>query len=159
MLIANGPISVGVDASSTNFQSSKGLISCPAGGQINHAILLVGYNTTHWFIKNSWGTYWGNLGYGYIDKNNDCLLRQEIDIIYTQYNNQSTSTVPLTVSMTDSYGDGWEGSIVGIRQNGVIIAVIGSNFTTGYSLGPYTIQIPANVETQIVLYRLGYNTQ
>ena len=52
-------------------------------------------------------------------------------------------------------GDGWEGSIVGIRQNEIIIAVFGNNFTTGYSLGPYTIQIPANVETQIVMYRLG----
>ena len=31
-----------------------------------HAILLVGWNSTGWIIKNSWGTNWGNNGFGII---------------------------------------------------------------------------------------------
>ena len=56
----------------------SGLISCTDPEPINHAIVVVGYNTTHWIIKNSWGTEdWGDRGYGYISKetNKDCRIR------------------------------------------------------------------------------------
>jgi len=40
-------------------------------GQVNHAIMLVGWNDElqSWILKNSWGTYWGDNGYMYIKYN------------------------------------------------------------------------------------------
>jgi cathepsin L len=60
------PVSVCVDASG-NFQHyQSGVFSGPCGTQINHAILAVGYTSTYWIVKNSWGTSWGSQGYIYM---------------------------------------------------------------------------------------------
>ena len=79
-LVTYGPINVGVYATDLNFNyaGSSGLITCSPAPGVDHAVLLVGYNASHWFIKNSWGTSWGHNGYGYISKNtaNDCNIRQ-----------------------------------------------------------------------------------
>ncbi|HEY0042825.1 MAG TPA: fibronectin type III domain-containing protein, partial [Flavisolibacter sp.] len=42
--------------------------------------------------------------------------------------------------MTDTFGDGWNGAQMNIVQNGIIVATIGSTFTTG--VGPVTVQVP-----------------
>ena len=79
-LVNYGPINVGVYASDPNFMyaGSSGGITCSYPPTIDHAIVLVGYNATHWIVKNSWGTSWGHNGFGYISKNtnNDCNIRQ-----------------------------------------------------------------------------------
>jgi C1A family cysteine protease len=62
------PVSVCVDASG-GFQSYHGgVFSGPCGTQINHAILAVGYTSSYWIVKNSWGTSWGASGYIYMAK-------------------------------------------------------------------------------------------
>ena len=57
-LVEHGPMAVGVYGSGIDFANAgpSGLISCAYAPAINHAVLLVGYNTSHWFVKNSWGT-------------------------------------------------------------------------------------------------------
>jgi len=40
---------------------------------VNHAVLVVGYNTTedgkdYWIVKNSWGKNWGIDGYFWIER-------------------------------------------------------------------------------------------
>ncbi|RZJ69954.1 MAG: fibronectin type III domain-containing protein, partial [Flavobacterium sp.] len=42
--------------------------------------------------------------------------------------------------MTDSFGDGWNGNTMSVRQGGVTVATIGSTFTTGS--GPVTVTVP-----------------
>jgi len=70
-----GPVSIGVDASKFYLYKSgiiNDVTACPPAGQIDHAILLVGYGTgsegvelgiDYWRIKNSWNTNWGEEGY------------------------------------------------------------------------------------------------
>jgi cathepsin L len=60
---------------------SSGIYSgCPSSfdesyGSINHAVIIVGYDTNgNYIIKNSWGTSWGESGFGVISNTNDCAL-------------------------------------------------------------------------------------
>jgi len=63
---SRSPISVGVDADSFQTYNGGVLTSCEAE-QMNHAVLVVGFDTgfnpPYWTIKNSWGPTWGESGY------------------------------------------------------------------------------------------------
>lgn len=77
-------MSVAVSANNNAFYypEAGGLIkNCPVGAGIDHAILLVGYTKDYWIIKNSWGTGWGENGFGYISIDNDCRLRDYIFVV------------------------------------------------------------------------------
>lgn len=66
-VIQNTPIGVGVEATSGWNTYKTGVFSqCLASttyNTLNHMVLMVGYNSTSWIIKNSWGSTWGALGY------------------------------------------------------------------------------------------------
>ena len=82
ILLAKGPLSIGIDASLSSFSFySHGIYDdpqCKNGvDDLDHSVLLVGYGTLsgtdYWLVKNSWSTYWGNLGYVTFGvKNNVC---------------------------------------------------------------------------------------
>merc|ERR1712010_389076 len=64
------PISIAVHVGSSFQHYSHGIYSDPncRYGQLNHAVLLVGYNKDswgqgYWIVKNSWGSGWGQGGY------------------------------------------------------------------------------------------------
>ncbi|KAH7682107.1 Actinidain protein [Dioscorea alata] len=75
--VVKQPVSVGIDASSMDFQLYTGGIydgECSSDpDDIDHAVLIVGYgsekNIEYWIVKNSWGTSWGMQGYFYIRRN------------------------------------------------------------------------------------------
>ncbi|PHT90410.1 hypothetical protein T459_05523, partial [Capsicum annuum] len=75
--VAQQPVSVGIVATSADFQLYRGGIydgSCSSSpDDLDHGVLIVGYgsdgNDGYWIIKNSWGTSWGVEGYGYIRRN------------------------------------------------------------------------------------------
>lgn len=69
-LLVDKPISVSVEASGNIFHLYTGgvITSEECGTNLDHAILAVGYGTTHegveyFIVKNSWGTSWGEEGY------------------------------------------------------------------------------------------------
>lgn len=55
--IAGRPLSVTVDAANWSRYSSGIFSNCAS--KLNHAVLLVGYVSGSWKIKNSWGASWG----------------------------------------------------------------------------------------------------
>ncbi|XP_053734960.1 cathepsin O isoform X2 [Synchiropus splendidus] len=69
-LVSHGPLTAIVDA--VSWQDYLGGIiqhHCSSHWS-NHAVLVVGYDTTgeipYWIVQNSWGTTWGNAGYVYV---------------------------------------------------------------------------------------------
>lgn len=81
-LIAYAPISALIYADAGFMSLGSGVYSgCPdsyatAKANINHAVLIVGYDENgNYIVKNSWDTSWGVNGYGTVSKDNDCALR------------------------------------------------------------------------------------
>merc|ERR1711881_544969 len=65
--VMSQPVSVTVQAGGSFSSYSSGVLTGTCTGQINHAVLAVGYGTLngvdYWRVKNSWGPTWGEGGY------------------------------------------------------------------------------------------------
>lgn len=67
-IYAYGPISVAVHASNAMQAYGGGIFNTCATGEINHGVVLVGWDDTQgdagvWIMRNSWGSNWGEDGY------------------------------------------------------------------------------------------------
>merc|ERR1712014_407178 len=63
--LASQPVSETVNAGDMQFYSN-GVVTGGCSGQINHAVIAVGYGSAgedYFKIRNSWGTSWGEAGY------------------------------------------------------------------------------------------------
>lgn len=72
MAIAQQPISVGVEADQMSWSFYKtGVITKDCGTNIDHAVVIEGYDTTqtipYYIVRNSWGPKWGMAGYVLIE--------------------------------------------------------------------------------------------
>lgn len=80
-IAARGPISCGIDASPI-LKYTSGIVS-DAGEGIDHVISVVGWgkdsdsNKEYWIVRNSWGEYWGEMGYVRVEKGNNALHLEE----------------------------------------------------------------------------------
>jgi hypothetical protein len=68
-LAGSGPILTRLDVDSTwdNATANKGKLTTyrPSTARGGHAVALVGYTSTGFIVRNSWGTGWGDKGYAY----------------------------------------------------------------------------------------------
>ncbi len=62
-IIDHGPVWACVRVTPSFQDYSSGLFNNNEDGQINHAIMIVGWTTQGWIIRNSWGRDWGQDGY------------------------------------------------------------------------------------------------
>jgi cathepsin O len=85
-LAMHGPLAVTVDASNwVNYQGGVIQYHCGEVPQ-NHAVQIVGYNTTgqipYYIVKNSWGTDFGHDGYLYVMFNgNTCRIAERVSLV------------------------------------------------------------------------------
>lgn len=72
-IYSNGPVSVGYTVVDSFFRYKTGVYnerSCTSGG--GHAVTAVGYTSTYYKMKNSWGISFGEKGYFRIARGNVC---------------------------------------------------------------------------------------
>jgi len=79
-IFKRGPIACGVDA--TKILTYPGGIATAAGEGIDHIISIIGWGKdskegNYWIVRNSWGEYWGEMGYfrakfGSLSLEDDC---------------------------------------------------------------------------------------
>lgn len=73
-----GPISCGIDAGPI-LKYTGGVVS-EQGEGVDHVISVVGWGVDsdslkqYWIVRNSWGEYWGDMGYVYVEKGNNALF-------------------------------------------------------------------------------------
>lgn len=62
--VANQPVSVAIEADQSAFQFyTSGVLTAACGSNLDHGVLVVGYTSDSWIVKNSWGSDWGDNGY------------------------------------------------------------------------------------------------
>jgi TolA-binding protein len=64
-----GAVAVAVNATPAFISYTGGVFNESAAGAVNHAVILVGWDDSKgaWLMRNSWGKYWGEGGYMWID--------------------------------------------------------------------------------------------
>lgn len=84
--VARRPVSVAIEADRSVFQLYKGgvLSDVSCGDTVDHGVVVVGYGhdedtgLDYWRIKNSWGTSWGEDGFGRLERGrNICAITTE----------------------------------------------------------------------------------
>ena len=62
--IAQQPVSIAIEADQREFQLYKsGVFTGECGTNLDHGVLVVGYGSDYYLVKNSWGVTWGDQGY------------------------------------------------------------------------------------------------
>jgi len=74
-IYARGPIACGIDAGP--ILNYEGGVVDEQGSGVDHIVSVVGWGTEngkeYWIVRNSWGEYWGEMGYVRVAKGNNAL--------------------------------------------------------------------------------------
>ena len=78
-LLQEDPIAIAVCTDGWDYYRG-GILSCPYNCDVDHAVLLVGYEPDYWLIKNSHGDDWGEDGYIKINRefNKNCKIGNQV---------------------------------------------------------------------------------
>ena len=76
-IFARGPIACGVDANPL-LNYTGGIIATPGKG-VDHIVSVIGWGTDpkqgeYWLMRNSWGEFWGEMGYAKVAKGSNALM-------------------------------------------------------------------------------------
>lgn len=75
-IYARGPITCGIDARPIG-QYTGGIVTGPLNSGTDHVVSIVGWGSEngqkHWIVRNSWGQYWGELGYLRVEMGKNAL--------------------------------------------------------------------------------------
>merc|ERR1712196_412349 len=79
-IYARGPISCGIDASPI-LKYTGGIVD-ESGSGVDHVISVVDWGNDaekgqYWIVRNSWGEFWGEMGYVRVAKGNNALMLEE----------------------------------------------------------------------------------
>lgn len=106
-LAENGPISVAVDATTWQLYFG-GVVSNCFASQLNHGVLVVGYDDSatppYWIVKNSWGENWGEMGYIRLEKGTNQCMMSDYATSVTVAGGSPTSPRPTSTSTTPRPG-------------------------------------------------------
>jgi len=99
-IYARGPVSAGINAEGV-LQYDGGIVTSDEeyGKGINHIVSIVGWGKDeesgkqYWIIRNSWGVYWGDMGYVYVELGKN-LLGIEGEIAWATPDTFTTKNVP-----------------------------------------------------------------
>jgi len=69
------PVAIAVDANNWSPYTSGIFSNC--GTSLDHGVLLAGYTSSYWLVKNSWGASWGESGYIRLASGNTCGLANQ----------------------------------------------------------------------------------
>jgi cathepsin X len=101
-IYARGPISCGIDAAPI-LKYTGGIVSDEGEG-VDHVISVVGWGDDpvegqYWIVRNSWGEFWGEMGYVRVAKGNNALKLEEqcswaVPDTFTAWDPAGTSAAP-----------------------------------------------------------------
>lgn len=81
-ILANGPLSCGINAIPIkDYKKSDGIITSSDQGEMDHLISVAGWGVEDgvefWYVRNSWGEYWGDNGWAKVEKGKNTLRIEE----------------------------------------------------------------------------------
>ena len=81
-MLQTGPVAAVVSTQDWERYVS-GVISCPSNANYDHAVLIVGYTSAYWIVKNSWGSNYGLNGYVHVERNrnNNCQIHKAVSLV------------------------------------------------------------------------------
>lgn len=103
-----GPISAAVYVGPRFQAYTGGIFNTSESGQVNHAIVLVGWNDDlgpdngYWILRNSWGSSWGESGYMRIRYN---MSQVGYGANFIEYAGGTPTPPPTTVTVPNVVGD------------------------------------------------------
>ena len=143
-----GPISAAVYAGPEFQVYSGGIFNTNESGQINHAIVLVGWNDDlgpdngYWILRNSWGTSWGESGY--------MRIRYGINQVgyaanFIEYGGGSPNPTPspTSVNVPDVVGVTQAAATAELTGEGLVVGTVTTQSSTAVSSGSVISQNPA----------------